>query len=85
MLPNFFIIAVLSLLLPRKVVSKGYVPFDGPVEEQIKSPLPHTYLKENDLPKSFDWRNVNGTNYASRVLNQQSPNVCGSCWAEAVN
>jgi cathepsin X len=55
-----------------------------PVKTVVKSPQPHQYLRATDLPETFDWRNVNGTNYGSRVLNQQSPNVCGSCWAEAV-
>lgn len=50
----------------------------------IKSPLPHENLAlVNSLPKSWDWRNINGTNYCSRVLIQTNPNVCGSCWAEA--
>jgi cathepsin C len=31
----------------------------------------------NDLPNSYDWRNVEGKNYVSPVRNQQS---CGSCY-----
>jgi cathepsin X len=55
-----------------------------PVKKVVLSKLPHEYLRASELPSTFDWRNVNGTNFGSRVLNQQSPNVCGSCWAEAV-
>lgn len=80
-----FTIVVLNLLA---VVTAGplagYVPFPEKVHEVVSSPLPHTLVRSEDLPDAFDWRNVNGTNHCSRVLNQKNPNVCGSCWAEAV-
>lgn len=79
----FLINIVVFLSYLKLIVSKGFVPFPEPIQDHVISPPPHTYLKENDLPLNFDWRNINGTNFGSKVLTQQSPSVCGSCWAEA--
>lgn len=74
------IFCVLGTNIPLDKDSQGteYVPFDGEIKPVIKSPEPYTYLSENDLPTAWDWRNVNGTNYCGKVLNQKNPNVCGS-------
>jgi len=55
---------------------------DGHKQRQnIKSPLPHTYVSASDLPDSFNWGNVDGKSYLTHSLNQHLPNYCGSCWA----
>ena len=73
----------------RPVMGAGcYVP-PKTTATVVRSPLPHTYLRAEDLPAAFDWRNASLTvggptnNYCNRVLTQQLPWVCGSCWAEA--
>ena len=83
----------LAVLALACVVSLSYghqccslPPRTQPHQTVVTSPLPHKYLSPQDLPRAFDWRG-NGTpgspNLASRVLTQQAPRVCGSCWAEA--
>lgn len=51
---------------------------NGPV---ITEPLPHELLDVSDLPESFFWGNINGTNYLTQPRNQHIPQYCGSCWA----
>lgn len=78
------VVALAAVLFATEVSAKvGYLPFDGPIKTVVNTRQPHTYIRSDDLPANFDWRNVNGTNYGSKVLTQQNPSVCGSCWAEA--
>ena len=51
--------------------------FTTPEHERIKDPLPHTYLTAADVPTTWDWRNVNGTDFTTWNKNQHIPQYCG--------
>jgi cathepsin C len=50
------------------------------LQQQVTKPLaPHSFLQRaTELPKSWDWGDVNGMNYLEPVMDQAD---CGSCYA----
>mmetsp|Transcript_16980 Transcript_16980/g.33160 ORF Transcript_16980/g.33160 Transcript_16980/m.33160 type:complete len:381 (+) Transcript_16980:221-1363(+) len=53
--------------------------------EHVTSPRAHELLAshEETLPEHWNWGNVKGRNYLTKMINQHIPHYCGSCWAHA--
>jgi hypothetical protein len=55
----------------------------GEPASHVTSPRPHTLTPLEDLPASYDVRDLGGVSYASLERNQHIPQYCGSCWTQA--
>ena len=42
---------------------------------RVHSPTPSTLVLDEELPETWDWRNVSGKNYLSWTVNQHIPKV----------
>ena len=53
-----------------------------PRRSTVVSPLPQDYIRDEDVPQSYDVRNILGKDYTTTSRAQNEPHACGSCWAQ---
>jgi hypothetical protein len=67
-----------SILFPliSAFATNDYVVLQGhKIQNDYSSPLPHEYIAEEDLPEAFNWGDIEGRSYLTRMLNQHLPQV----------
>lgn len=67
-----------SLIFPliSAFAANDYVVLQGhKIQNDYSSPLPHEYIAEEDLPEAFNWGDIEGRSYLTRMLNQHLPQV----------
>lgn len=80
------VIALFAGVLAKPFLHKTCVKTSaGPKPRHVRSVQPFEYLRAADLPDSWDWRNINGTNFVTITRNQHVPQYCGSCWAHGTS
>lgn len=63
---------------PPSILIRFFLAFFRRTLHQYTSPLPHTYVKPEDLPDFFTWTNIGGHSMVTKNLNQHIPVYCGS-------
>ena len=71
--------------------SEIYCPATGRQEECQSIDVPGAKVRtwspsefsSIEVPRAFDWNDVDGVSYTTTDLNQHIPQYCGACWAHA--
>jgi len=74
---------LLTMPVVGSSMNYGHVRMAAPVPSRVKSLVPHEHMDLEDLPRSWDIRDVHGQSFATMNRNQLVPQYCGSCWAHA--
>jgi len=67
----------------RKIKGCSRPPKEKTPLEYIINPVASEWVEESELPSQFDWRNIDGQVYVTKIGNQLQPKFCGACWAFA--